>query len=87
MSSDWKSKSTFLHKVTGNEIIQEHDKINCSDNMFVVATQPIPWDESKTLEGDKVRLYDAFIYYKVRSKIGNIVIPEEALNKNDSGHK
>jgi len=76
----YSTKVTFLHKVTGNDIVQEQDKINCSDSMFVTATQIYPWENlTKKISDEQVRIYDAFIYYKVREKFGSIKIPENSL--------
>ena len=89
MSSEreWESKVTFLHKVPGNEIVQEHDKINSSHNMFVTASQAYPWNETKDISGEKVRLYDSLIFYKVRERVGNVIIPEDTFENESSNPK
>jgi hypothetical protein len=55
----WISKSLYLKRVTGNEIVEKQDVINLSDNMKVVATTIIALKEEHA--------YDAWIYYKVWS--------------------
>lgn len=90
---EWSNKTTFLHRVTGNGIVQENDKINQSPNMFVVATVPqMRWcakelkgqvvvvPETEEIEGEKAILYDCHIYFKVRESVGNIVIPEDTFD-------
>jgi hypothetical protein len=55
----YESKVIYLKNVLGEEIVQEQEKINCSDEMKVVATQ--------IMQSDDKHRFHAFIYYKVRA--------------------
>lgn len=70
----WKSKSIFLEKKTGIEIVDKQNEINNEDGKFIVATQIFTRDTLMHSEKSDVAiqltddkghvLYDCFIYYK-----------------------
>ena len=62
----WLNKSKYLHAVTGQQIVDEQAKLHTATS-FVVATQPILLMPPERNEIG-LRLYDAFIYYKVSEK-------------------
>ena len=69
------TKSTFLSEVSGNQIVEEQDKINVSPNQCVISTQIHSRTIMQMTElGPCLRpvnndqgliLYDAWIYYEV----------------------
>jgi len=44
----WQTKTTFLCGVKGNVIVEELDKIHCSENMFVTDKIILPAPEGGT---------------------------------------
>ena len=77
---DWHSRTMFLHKATGLQIIDKQNEINANPNKAVIATTIFARNEFKEVKVDKneqtkIMFYDAFIYYK--DKFANIIIPKE----------
>lgn len=63
----WYSRCKFLSSVLGESITLTQDSINLEGDKFVIATQIYPRTDLKPTPTGKI-LYDAFIYYKQKTK-------------------
>lgn len=61
MTEHWLSRVAYLHKVTGEEIVEEQHRINSGDNMFVKATTIHP----VIVDGSTTGRFYVWIYYNV----------------------
>lgn len=64
--ANWTDKIIYLEKVTGQQIIEEYNKMNLSGTKHIIATQIFP---IQTLPPEPM-LFNVFIYYK--DKHGNV---------------